>query len=100
MDSKDLSIGILSTTAVILLTGLFIIHSRPTPAHASGMTAQGGDYLMINGQIHNDEELLYIINTATEHMVAYRLNTRAGQIEVAHPPENLKTMRDRTGGPG
>ena len=100
MDSKDLSIGILSTTAAILLTGLFIIHSRPAPAQASGMTAQGGDYVMTNGRIHNNEELLYVINKATEHMVVYRLNVRDGQIEVAHGPENLKTMRDRTDGRG
>ncbi len=97
MNSKDLTIGILSTTAMILLTGLFIIHSRPAPAYASGMTAEGGDYLMTNGRLHNDEELLYIINTATEHLVAYRLDVRAGQIVVAHGTEDLKMMRERTG---
>jgi len=100
MDTKDLSIGILSTTAVILLTGLFIISSRPEPALASGMTAQSGEYVMTNGLIHNNEEILYVINTATEHMVAYRLNVRDGQIEVAHGPEDLKIMRERTGGRG
>ena len=100
MDSKDLSIGILITTAVILLTGLFIISSRPAPAQASGMTAQSGDYVMINGMLHNDEELVYVINTATEYMVVYTLNVRAGQIVVAHGPEDLKTMRERTGGRG
>ena len=100
MDKRDLSIGILSTTAVILLTGLFIISSRPASVQASGMTAQGGDYLMTNGMLHNDEELLYVINTATEYMVVYTLNVRAGQIVVAHGPEDLKTMRERTGGRG
>ena len=100
MDSKDFTIGILSTTAVILLTGLFIIQSRPAPAHASGMTAKAGNYVMANGQLHNNEELLYIINTATDHMTAYRLDVRAKQIVVAHGPENLKAMRAQTGGPG
>jgi len=100
MDSRDYTIGILSTTAVILLTGLFIVQSRPAPAYASGMTTQGGDYLMTNGMLHNDEEQLYVINTATEHLVMYRLNVRAGQIEVVEPPLNLKTVRARTGSGG
>ena len=98
MNSKDLTIGILSTTAVILLTGLFIIHSRPAPAYAASMTAQTGDYVIANGHVHNDEEVLYVINKATERLVVYRVNLRAGQIEVAHGPEDLKTMRELTGG--
>jgi hypothetical protein len=81
MDAKNFTIGILSTTAVILLVGLFVIHSRPEPSYASGMNAQGGDYLLTTGQLQDSEELLYVVDAQNRRMVVYRFDINRKQIQ-------------------
>jgi hypothetical protein len=81
MDAKNFTIGILSTTAVILLVGLFVIHSRPEPSYASGMNAQGGDYLLTTGQLQDSEELLYVVDAQSRRMVVYRFDINRKQIQ-------------------
>ncbi len=89
MDSKNFTIGILSTTAVILFVGLIIISTQPEPAYASGMGDRGGDYIMLTGSMWEQEELLYVINTADEKMITYRYDMMANQI-VPTATQNLK----------
>ena len=81
MDAKNFTIGILSTTAVILLVGLFVIHSRPEPTYASGMNAQGGDYLLTTGQLQDSEELLYVVDAQSRRMIVYRFDINRKQIQ-------------------
>lgn len=97
MDSKNLTIGALSTTAVILLVGLVIVHSRPTPAYGSGTTAQSSAYVMTTGFYRVNEELLYVTDVAKQRMVIYRVNPQTRQIEMTDAPLNLDTVRARTG---
>ena len=82
MDSKNLAIGILSTTAVILLVGLLIIQSRPEPAYGFGMNAQGGDYLVTTGQLDSSQELLYVIDARSGQLLAYRFDMSRQQISI------------------
>ncbi|MHC4697804.1 MAG: hypothetical protein ACYTFA_13820 [Planctomycetota bacterium] len=83
MNSKDMTIGILSTTAVILLVGIMIIHSRPEPALASGMTVSGGRYVMSVGSVSiDDEELVFVIDSTEQKMLVYRFDTRRGQLQI------------------
>lgn len=82
MDSKNLAIGILSTTAVILLVGLLIIQSRPEPAYGFGMNAQGGDYLVTTGQLDSAQELLYVIDARSGQLLAYRFDMSRQQISI------------------
>jgi len=94
MNSKDLAIGILSTTAAILLVGLLIINTLPETAYASGMTEMGGDYVLSVGTaITADEELIYIIDAPTEKMVVYRFDAGRGQIEIVQGID-LKPLRE------
>jgi len=74
MDSKDLTIGVLSTTAVVLFVGLMLVQSTPAPVYASGMGDTGGDYIMLSGELFNQEELLYVIDTAQDKMLTYRFD--------------------------
>lgn len=99
MDSRNFAIGILSTTAMILLVGLFIIHTRPQPAFASGLTTTNGDYVITVGTTTiNDEELVYVIDAPAEKMMAYRF--RAGQNEIQRVDLiNLGDMRKSTNQP-
>jgi len=93
MTSKDFAIGMLSTTAVILLTGLVIINTRPEPAYASGMSAQGGDYVFANGQFRDKEELVYVIDAGKELMLTYHYDQREHRIDRIDPPIDLAKLR-------
>jgi len=102
MDSKNFAIGILSTTAVILLVGVVVVHTRPGPAFADGMTIVGRDYSLVVGALTNtDEELLYVINAPTNKLAVYRFDPAAKAIELLEGVD-LAEMRkaSRTGNSG
>ena len=96
MDSKNLAIGVLSITAVILLVGVVIIGSRPVPAVASGMTTGGGDYILTIGQLHTNSELLYIIDSGANKLVVYDYKGNTKQIEPLQVID-LAEMRQAAG---
>ena len=83
MDSRNFIIGLLSTTAAILLIGVVIVASRPSPARAAGMTASGGDYILTVGTGNQlDEEYIYIVDSSAQKMLAYRFDSNRGEIEI------------------
>ena len=83
MDTKNFTIGVLSTTAIILFVGLMVIHTRPNPVMADGMSISGGDYVLTVGAIDEiDEEFLFVIDAPSEKMIAYRFDARRGRIEI------------------
>ncbi|UCC29218.1 MAG: hypothetical protein JSU86_13560 [Phycisphaerales bacterium] len=93
VDSKDFVIGVLSTTAAILLVGILIINTRPEQAWADGMTTSGGQYVLTVGGVGSpDEEHLYVLDARAERLVAYRFNGNRQQIEIAQGIE-LKDLR-------
>lgn len=81
MNSKDLTIGVLSTTAVILFVGLLLVQTRPASVYASGMGEAGGDYMMISGELFDQEELLYVIDTRQRRLLTYRYNMATRMVE-------------------
>ncbi len=94
MDSKNFAIGILSTTAAILLVGVLIIHSRPAPVLASGLTATAGDYVVTVGSFTlGDEEFIYVIVAPEQKMIMYRFDVARGSIEVSDA-KDLATVRE------
>ncbi|MFQ5590809.1 MAG: hypothetical protein ACE5HE_06590 [Phycisphaerae bacterium] len=97
MDPKDLTIGVLSTTAVILIVGIVIIHSRPEPAMASGMTASTGDYVATVGTVStDDEELLFVIDATQQKLNVYRFDIMRSRFEVTQQI-NLEELREAAG---
>jgi hypothetical protein len=83
MDSRNFVIGLLSTTAAILLVGVVVVMTRPTPALAAGMTTSGGDYILTVGTgTPLDEEFVYVVDTAAHKMLAYRFDANRGSIEI------------------
>ena len=94
MDSKNLTIGVLSVTAVVLLVGVVITTIQPNPALAAGMTASGGQYIMTVGVSPSpDEEFVYLIDTQTNRLIVYRFDAAHAQIELAQGLE-LSELRD------
>ena len=83
-DGKDLTIGLLSTTAVILLVGLVVVHSRPGPALAVGATVATpmGEYVMSVGAWTSDEEVVYVTDSAAGRMIVFRFNSSTQQIDL------------------
>ncbi len=99
MDSRNLAVGVLSTTAVILMVGLAIIHTRPTPAQADGMTVARGDYLMtVGGSTQVDEELVFLIDVPEQKMIIYRFDAGRHQIDMVQGVD-LAEMREASRSP-
>ena len=83
MDSRNFAIGVLSTTATILLVGLFVIHSRPATVQASGMTVSGGAYTMTVGRDPSgDQDYVYVLTGPSKRIVAYRFDAGRQRIEI------------------
>jgi len=97
MDSKNFAIGVLSTTATILLVGVILVHSRSNEALADGMTTSGGGYVVTVGNLtQHDEELVYIIDASTDKMVVYRFDGRRHQIELVQGIDFAELKRAST----
>jgi len=95
MDSKNLAIGVLSTTAVILLVGVLIIGTRTDPALASGMSATGGTYSVIVGKLNTTEEIVYVIDASTETLVSFTFDSARKSIQPIQRL-SLKELRQAT----
>jgi hypothetical protein len=83
MTTKDLTIGVLSITAVILLAALIIIQNvGVTPAMAYGQNERAGDFLVSTAQLDGTAELIMVVEAAQQKMNVYGFNVQAGQIEL------------------
>lgn len=83
MDSRNFAIGVLSTSATILLVGVILVHSRSNEALGGGMTSSGGGYIVTVGNLtQHDEELVYVIDASTDKMIVYRFDASRRQIEL------------------
>ena len=82
-DSKNFAIGVLSTTASILFVGLLMLQNQSPSANAEGMTTSGGNYILTVGRLNQgDEELLYLIDSGSDKLIAYRFDATRRSIEV------------------
>lgn len=97
MDNKNITIGFLGITAVILLVGLIIVHSQPQPAFASaGPGIQSGDYVLATGQFLPDEHLLYLIDAVAQRLIVYRFDTRSRRSFSPTDGIDLEALRTQT----
>lgn len=83
MDSKNFAIGVLATTAVILLVGVILLHSLPAPAQASGMAAWGRDYVFMTvGRVQQGEQQVYVVDAARSRMNLYSYDLSRKEIRL------------------
>jgi len=99
MNSKDLAIGVLSTTAVILFVGLILLNAQPVPVYASGMGDRGGDYIMLSGQLWEQEEVIYVIDAGMSRMIGHKYANTKKQITVGGA-QDLETFLKGQSSPG
>ena len=97
MDNKNFAIGVLGITTVIFLIGLMIVHTQPRAAFASaGPGVQSGDYVIANGRfLHTEEDLLYVIDSVAQRLIAYRFDVGSRQSFSPTDGIDLATLRDR-----
>lgn len=82
MNSRNLAIGVLSITAVILLVGLIMVNVSPTPALASEASSLGGDFTITVGRVTNDTELVYVLDNVTQRLLAYSIARKTGAVAI------------------
>lgn len=99
MDQRNFAIGVLSTTAAIMLVGLVVVATRPASVSAAGMTATGGDFIMsVATTPQTDEEFLFVVDVPAQKMVVYRFDANKGVVDVIQAVD-LSEFRDPTGQP-
>ena len=70
-DNRNLTIGVLSITAVILFVAVVITTSMPQPAMAFGQLDRGGDYIMVTSQFTENSEVVFVTDAAARRMIMY-----------------------------
>ena len=97
MDARNFAVGVLSTTATILLVGVVLLYSRPDAVRAEGMTTSGGNYVVTVGSLtKGDEELVYVLDTAADKMLVFRFDANRRQIEIVQGVDLAEALRTAT----
>lgn len=114
LDRRDLAIGVLSVTAIILLTAVVMAQAfRPQQAAASGQSGRAGRYVVASAMLDETADLLIVFDTQTELVNLYNFNLLAGQTEFVQQldmaeltetrlqlREELREIRERGRRPG
>ena len=85
MDSKNMIIGVLSVTAVVLLCTLVLVHNAwqgPSTSLAWADTVdRGGDYILATGAFSDSNEALYALDGSTDRLNVYQYDqNRKGMV--------------------
>jgi hypothetical protein len=97
MNSKNFTIGVLTTTSAILLVGVLLMGRLSDVAHAGPMTVSGGDYTLAVGHLNTRDELLYVIDAPTQRLGMYKFDSGAKKI-VLVAGQDLGAIRNRVEG--
>lgn len=81
LDPRTFAVGVLTITAAVLLVGWLMI-SAPRAAYAIGMLDRGGDYIMVTQQISNSEEVVVVIDAASDRMNVYLLDANSRKLAL------------------
>ena len=74
MDTRNLTIAVLTLTAAILFVGLVLVNAFPSSAMAYGQSDRAGDYVVATGQLQDSTELLYVTDAAIGRLNVYLLD--------------------------
>jgi hypothetical protein len=80
-DDKNLTIGVLSITAVVLLIGVILTAvGGQNQALAIGQSDRGGDYIVVTGQFTQSTELVYVTDAAARRLNLYSYDATRRQL--------------------
>ncbi|HNO79785.1 MAG TPA: hypothetical protein PKN33_17190 [Phycisphaerae bacterium] len=87
-NAKNISIGVLSITAVILFVGIILVSSPAAqPAYAGNVSSYGGDFTVTIGRVTRDAELIYLVDNTTERLIVYGLQRKTGKCAILDQSE-------------
>jgi len=79
-NTENVTIGLLTITAVILAAVIFV--QTDEPAYAASSPDRSGNYVVVAGQISSAADLVYVVNGATKTLLAYHADQRNGRIKI------------------
>lgn len=79
--NQNLTIGVLSITAVIMLVGI-LVSGGQNSAMAIGQLDRGGDYVILTGQFNDSTEIVYITDAAAKRMNSYSYDVTTRQLAI------------------
>ncbi|NOX57710.1 MAG: hypothetical protein GXP29_02485 [Planctomycetes bacterium] len=85
--AKNIAIGSLSITAVILLVGILLVNAIPAPVQAGSVSSYGGDFTVTIGRVTRDAELIYLVDNTTERLLVYGLQRKTGRVAILDKAE-------------
>ncbi len=87
MDRKDLAIGVLSVTAVMLLVSVVVVQTCAVPAQAAAVSVYSGPFTVVPGRVSRDSELIYVLDNVTQRFLAYAIDRRTGRLTIMDKAE-------------
>lgn len=81
-EKSNLTISVLSITAVVLLVGIFITLGQQNSAMAIGQLDRGGDYILVTGQYTDTTEIVYVTDAAAQKMNIYSYDQATRQFDL------------------
>ncbi|GMV97360.1 MAG: hypothetical protein AMXMBFR83_17180 [Phycisphaerae bacterium] len=83
INGKDFAIGVLSVTAVVLLTCVVLLHGlAPRPVLAAGQGGATGDYVVSTARLDDATEVVFVVDTSAQLMNMYGFLPARGMIEL------------------
>lgn len=83
LTTKDFAIGVLSITAVVLLTSILLLNAfQPRTALAFAQTDRTAGYSMSSAQLDGTTELLLVLNERGQKMNVYAFNKVTGRVDM------------------
>ena len=90
MDSKNMTIAVLSVTAVALFCTLVLMYSSTGSVAWADTVDRGGDYVLATGAFSDSNEALYAIDGLNDRLNVYQYDQNRNRI-VLFDQANLQT---------
>jgi hypothetical protein len=84
MNKQNVTIGLLSATAVLLMVAVIFI-GQADQAVAGNSESRGGDYVAVSLGVRADREVQVVIDNSVERLNVYGLNDTGSGVELGAP---------------
>ena len=82
MNSKNMTIAVLTVTAVALFCTLVLMHSSTGSVAWADTVDRGGDYVLVTGGFSNTDEALYVIDGLNDRLNVYQYDKNRNRIQL------------------
>ena len=80
MDSKNMTIAVLSVTAVALFCTLVLLHTSEKSVAWADTVDRGGDYVLVTGGFSDTDEALYVVDGLNDRLNVYQYDQNRNRI--------------------